>query len=45
MALAAFNAAKLRGANTSLQQVKAWLAGSVGCDSIASKPRIFDHRG
>ena len=41
MALATFSE-KLFQASTSLDMIKAWLSGSVGKDSLPSKPRISD---
>src|SRR3990167_8340861 len=42
MALGVYNEALLRGASTSLDHIKNWLAGSVGSDSLPAKPRIDD---
>lgn len=42
MALGTFSEGLLRGSSTSLEQIKAWLAGGVGADSLPTKPRLGD---
>lgn len=42
MALGSYNESLLSGASTSFEQVKKWLAGNVGTQSLPAKPRIDD---
>lgn len=42
MALGSYNEGLLRGASTSLDHIKNWLAGGVGSDSLPARPRLDD---